>query len=280
VELRLVTNPDSITVLRDGKAVNAITIGSEESVQLDAKAFSNHLALLSQNHCFSWTLSDEALGTIDENGLFTAGNRSVSGVITVSVGNTSVEIPVEVKNGDYFTDISDSFARAYINSLYERGVVTGKDDGSFAPNDPVTRQQFAAMLYRALELNDADYEDIELPFADKDGLRSYSLTPVKALYSMGIINGSSSGGKLYVSPYETLSRAQACAFVARAMGIASEEIPDYTDIDNFPSYAPSCVGALSELGIIGGYDDGSFRPRNNMTRAQVCKVLYLMLENQ
>ena len=64
------------------------------------------------------------------------------------------------------------------------------------------------------------------------------------------------------------------------MGVSSEETPDYTDLDNFPSYAPSCVGALSELGIIGGYDDGSFRPRANMTRAQVCKVLYLMLENQ
>lgn len=279
-EIHLITSPDNITLRQDGKKVETLIIGSGEAVQLDATAVSNHLPLLAQNSCFTWELSDEALGTIDENGLFTAGSRSLKGVITVSAGNSSVELPVEVKNGDYFTDIADSFARKYINSLYERGVVTGKDDGSFAPNDPVTRQQFAAMLYRALELNDADYEDIELPFADKDGLRSYSLTPVKALYSMGIINGSSSGGKLYVSPYETLSRAQACAFVARAMGIASEEIPDYTDIDNFPSYASSCVGALSELGIIGGYDDGSFRPRNNMTRAQVCKVLYLMLENQ
>lgn len=279
-ELQLVTTPDTITVRQNGKKVEALTIGSGESVQLDAKAVSNHLALLSQNKCFTWALSDEALGTIDENGLFIAGSRSIKGVITVSAGRTSVELPVEVKNGDYFTDIADSFARQYINSLCERGVVTGKDDGTFAPNDPVTRQQFAAMLYRALDLNDADYEHLDLPFADADGLRSYSRTPVKALYSMGIINGSTSGGKLYFSPFETLSRAQACAFVARAMGVSSEETPYFTDLDSFPSYAPSCVGALSELGIIGGYDDGSFRPRANMTRAQVCKVLYLMLENQ
>ncbi len=280
VEIQLITTPDSITLRQDGKKVESLLIGSEESVQLDASAISNHLPLLAQNSCFTWELSDELLGTIDENGLFIAGSRNAKGVITVSAGSTSVELPVEVKNGDYFTDIADSFARKYINSLCERGVVTGRDDGTFAPNDPVTRQQFAAMLYRALELNDADYEDLELPFADADGLRSYSLTPVKALYSMGIINGSSSGGKLYFSPYETLSRAQACAFVARAMGVSGEETPAYTDLDSFPSYAPSCVGALSELGIIGGYDDGSFRPRANMTRAQVCKVLYLMLENQ
>lgn len=279
-EISLVSSPDSITVRQNGRKLESLIINSGESVQLDAKAVSNHLPLLSQNKCFTWGLSDEALGTIDENGLFIAGSRSIKGVITVSAGRTSVEIPVEVKNGDYFTDIADSFARKYINSLCERGVVTGKDDGTFAPNDPVTRQQFAAMLYRALELNDADYEHLDLPFADADGLRSYSRTPVKALYSMGIINGSTSGGKLYFSPFESLSRAQACAFVARAMGVSSEEIPNYTDLNNFPSYAPSCVGALSELGIIGGYDDGSFRPRANMTRAQVCKVLYLMLENQ
>ena len=183
-------------------------------------------------------------------------------------------------SGDYFDDIADSFAREYINSLYERGIVGGKDVGVFAPDDYVTRQQFAAMLYRALGLNDADYEDVELPFADQKKLSSYAVTPVKALYSLGILNGSSTGGKLYVSPHEPLSRAQACAFVARAMGVSSEETPDFSDPDSFPSYAPAYVGALSELGIIGGYKDGSFRPRNYMTREQMCKVLYLMLENQ
>ena len=280
-EIRVVSTPDSITAYKDGKKVSELTIiGSGDSVQFSAKAVHNHLPLLAQNDCFSWAVSDPALGTIDENGLFTAGSRSISGSIIVSAGSTSVEIPVQVKNGDYFSDISDSFAREYINSLYERGVVTGKDDGTFAPDDYVTRQQFAAMLYRALELNDADYESFNLPFADGSGIRSYALTPVKALYSRGIINGTKSGNKIYFYPYDTLSRAQACAFIARAMGISSDEIPDYTDLDNFPSYAPAYVSALSELGIIGGYKDGSFRPRNNMTREQVCKVLYLMLENQ
>ena len=278
--IKLVTTPDSITVRQNGKAVSTLVIGSGDSAQFDAAAVYKHLPLLAQNTCFTWELSDDALGTVDENGLFTAGTRKASGTLTVSAGNTSAEIAIEVKNGDYFDDIADSFAREYINSLYERGIVGGKDVGIFAPDDYVTRQQFAAMLYRALGLNDADFEDVELPFADQGKLSSYAVTPVKALYSLGILNGSSTGGKLYVSPHEPLSRAQACAFIARAMDISSEEIPDYTDIDNFPSYAPAYVGALSELGIIGGYKDGSFRPRNYMTREQMCKVLYLMLENQ
>ncbi len=279
-EIRLVTTPDSITVRQNGKKIDSLIVGSGESVQLDAAAFSNHLPLLSQNTCFTWELSDDLLGTVDENGVFTAGTRSLSGTLTVSAGSTSFELPVEVKNGDYFSDISDHFAREYINALYERGVVGGKGEGIFAPDDYVTRQQFAAMLYRAMNISDEDLAGLDLPFADASKLSEYAINPVKALYALGITTGSQSGGKLYFSPYDTLSRAQACAFVARAMGISSDELPAFTDLDSFPSYAPAYVDALSDLGIIGGYPDGSFRPRNNMTRAQVCKVLYLMLENQ
>lgn len=279
-EIRLVTTPDSISIRQNGKKISTLVIGSGESVQLDAAAVSNHLPLLSQNTCFTWELSDELLGTVDENGLFTAGTRSLSGVLTVSAGSTRFELPVEVKNGDYFSDISDHFAREYINALYERGVVGGKGEGIFAPDDYVTRQQFAAMLYRAMNISDEDIAGLDIPFADASKISEYAINPVKALYALGITTGSQSGGKLYFSPYDTLSRAQACAFVARAMGVSSEELPGYTDLDSFPSYAPAYVDALSDLGIIGGYPDGSFRPRNNMTRAQVCKVLYLMLENR
>ena len=131
-----------------------------------------------------------------------------------------------------------------------------------------------------MNISDEDLDGLDLPFADSSKISAYAINPVKALYALGITTGSQSGGKLYFSPYDTLSRAQACAFVARAMGISSDELPAFTDLDSFPSYAPAYVDALSDLGIIGGYPDGSFRPRANMTRAQVCKVLYLMLENQ
>lgn len=278
-DIRVVSSPDSIRLTQNGSSVTALTVRSGTQTQLTASAVSDHLTLLSQNRCYTWTLS-EGLGTVDENGLLTAGDRTASGTLTVSAGTARVSIPVSVKSDDYFSDIADSFAREYINVLYEKGVATGMSDGTFHPSDNVTRQQFAAMLYRALGLKDADYVEVELPFADADQLRSYSLIPVKALYSLGIATGSSGGGKLWFNPYEPISRAQAAAMIARALHVSSDVTPDYTDLADFPSYAPPCVSALSQMGIIGGFKDGSFRPRNNITREQVCKMLYMMLENQ
>ncbi|MGM9619391.1 MAG: S-layer homology domain-containing protein [Oscillospiraceae bacterium] len=279
VTVQVVESPDSVTVLQSGKAVSSLNLRAGEQVQLSAKAVSNHLTLLSQNDCYSWSVS-EGLGTVDENGLFTAADRTISGKLTVRAGNTSVSIPVTVTSGDYFTDIYDNWAREYINAMAERGVVTGKDDGSFQPDASISRQQFAAMLYRALGLKDADYADVSLPFADADSLSSYAVTPVKALYAMGIFNGTESGGKLWAYPHATVSRAQAAAMIARALGVSSDTALSFTDLNQFPSYAPPYVGALVELGIMGGFKDGSFRPLNNVTRAQMCKMLYMMLENR
>lgn len=278
-ELHVVSSPDELRLTQNGSAVTALTLRSGNTAQLTAKALSEHLTLLCQNDCFTWELS-EGLGTVDENGLLTAGDHTASGTLTVSAGSTSVTIPVSVKSDDYFSDIADSFARQYINALYEKGVATGMKDGTFHPSDYVTRQQFAAMLYRALGLKDGDYQDVVLPFADADQLSSYAVTAVKALYSLGIATGSSSGGKLWFCPFESITRAQASAMIARALNVSSDETPDFTDLASFPSYAPPCVSALYELGIVGGFKDGTFRPRNNITREQICKMLYMMLENQ
>ena len=277
--IQVVQNPDEIRISRDGSTVTALALRSGTEVQLDAKAVNNHMTLLSQNDCFTWSLT-EGLGEIDENGYFIPGDVTMEGELVVSAGSTEVRIPVSVKNNDYFSDIKDSFAREYINVLYEKGVVNGMDDGTFQPDSYVTRQQFAAMLYRALGLKDEDFAEVELPFADADGLRSYSLIPVKALYSLGITTGTKSGNKVYFYPYDSISRAQAAAMIARALEVSSDVTPDFTDLDQFPSYAGPYVSALSEMGIIGGFKDGSFRPRNNITRAQMSKMLYMMLENQ
>ncbi|MGM9663002.1 MAG: S-layer homology domain-containing protein [Oscillospiraceae bacterium] len=277
--IQVVASPDSIAVQQSGKAVSSLSLRAGEQVQLSAKAVSNHLTLLSQNDCFTWSVS-EGLGTVDENGLFTAGNRTLSGKLTVQAGSTSVTIPVTVTSGDYFTDIYDNWAREYINTLYEKGVVNGMDDGTFRPDTGVTRQQFAAMLYRALGLKDADYADVTLPFADAGQLSSYAVTPVKALCSLGILNGTERDGKLWLDPHASLSRAQAAAMIARALGVSSSKTLSFTDMDQFPSYAAPYVSALVEMGVMSGFNDGSFRPRTNLTRAQMCKILCLMLENR
>ncbi len=92
-----VQTPDSIRLTRedDGAAVTALNLDPGERVDLKATAVYRKIALVSQDPVFDWTV-DLAVGTVDENGLFTAGGKAGSGSLTVSAGGCSVTIPVSV----------------------------------------------------------------------------------------------------------------------------------------------------------------------------------------
>ena len=87
-----------------------------------------------------------------------------------------------------FTDTQGYWAASYVDYLYNAGITTGYADGTFRPGQNITRSQFAAMLYRYLGLQEADYANVTLPFADAAAIADYALSAVKALYAEGIIN--------------------------------------------------------------------------------------------
>lgn len=97
-----VKTPDSITVTNQatGAAVTQLNLDPEQQVDLTASAVYRKLALTAQDACFTWG-ADPAVGTIDQNGLFTAGGEGARGSITVSAGERSVTIPVRVAGHVY-----------------------------------------------------------------------------------------------------------------------------------------------------------------------------------
>lgn len=97
-----VKTPDSITVANQatGAAVTQLNLDPEQQVDLTASAVYRKLALTAQDACFTWS-ADPAVGTIDQNGLFTAGAEGGSGNITVSAGERSVTIPVHIAGHVY-----------------------------------------------------------------------------------------------------------------------------------------------------------------------------------
>lgn len=278
--VQVIDKPDTLTVSADGKAVSKLSVSCGKSVKLTASASYNHLALTTDASCFTWSLSDPTLGTLDEKGVFTAGMRSGSATLTVTAGAKSVSLPLTLTGGSRFTDTVGTWAADYIDSLAELGVVGGFDDGSFRPDASLTRAQFSAMLFRALGLREADYADVSLPFADAGDLAAYAVTPVRALYTLGIVGGSEVKGKLCFRGNETLTRAQAAAMIGRAYTLSSDTELTFTDTKDIPAYALPYVSALTEAGIIGGFADGSFCPTRVLTRAQMCKILSLALSRQ
>ena len=195
-----------------------------------------------------------------------------------NIGRASVDVEAyEVPHK--FVDIDAYWGATYVDFLYNAGITTGYEDGTFRPNQQISRQQFAVMLYRYLGLNEADYADVELPFADNAKIGAYAVPAIKALYTEGIINGSTgSDGKIYFNPNNSLTRAQAATMIGRTQekGYASVDL-SFADGAKIPAYATDYIRTMAAQGVISGYADGTFKPNNPITRGQMAKILYNLM---
>ena len=83
---------------------------------------------------------------------------------------------------------------------------------------------------------------------------------------------------LSFNPSGLLTRAQASAMIGRAQEKGYAEAPlNFTDAGKIPAYAAYYIQTMVSQGILSGYQDGSFKPGNHITRGQMAKILYSML---
>ena len=221
-----------------------------------------------------FTVSLPGPGESQELGRVTVTARDHSG----NIGRCSVEIPASGAEHK-FTDTAEYWGADYCDFLYNRGISGGYDDGTFRPDDLLTRLDFSVMLYNALKLDPAKYAEVILPFADLDKIPEGALPAVRALYKEGVVTGTQGkDGTLYFNPAGNLTRAQAAAMIGRSQekGYALAELT-FTDADQIPGYASFYIRTMVAQGILSGYADGTFRPQASITRGQMAKILYTML---
>lgn len=194
-----------------------------------------------------------------------------------NIGRASCDIAATSGTAQ-FSDTASYWAGTYVDWLKTTGITTGFEDGTFRPNQSITRQQFAVMLYRYLGLDGTQYADRTLPFADNGEIGEYAKTAIKTLYSMGILNGSEENGKIYFHPSASLTRAQAATMIGRTQqkGYATAAL-SFTDAASIPAYASYYIQTMVAQKVIGGYEDKTFRPNTAITRGQMAKILYNLL---
>ena len=118
------------------------------------------------------------------------------------------------------SDTAGHWALPYINWAYEKGIVTGFPDGTFAPDASITREQMAVMICRY-----AEYKGISLPAVnDKavftDGnLITWSADAVYAMQQAGIINGYNENGGYSFKPQGNATRAEAATMISRFLSL-------------------------------------------------------------
>ena len=132
-----------------------------------------------------------------------------------------------VSGGSAFQDVADTayYADATVWAS-ANGIVTGYADGTFGPDDPITRQQLAAILWRYAGSPAAS---VGADFADESAIASYASTAVDWARDTGVITGRD--GNLF-DPNGRATRAQAAVILHRyleLLGSDTEETPDASD---------------------------------------------------
>ena len=256
--------------------------GSKTDLKASARSYGR--AVAAQDACFTWQC-DEQIGTVDANGVFTAANAAgkLTGMLAVSYGQTSVELPVTVAAADPFADMKDHWAKSYVSEMYFDGVLAGSPgaDGKlyYRPDDSMTRQEFVVALMRFMKVDTSGYSAVQLPFVDADKTAGWAMDAMKAAYALGYVGGSGSNGKLYGNPTSTITRQEAMVILARSQGLTQATdrtaLSRFSDASLVADWAAESLAAMIERNIIGG-SNGKLNPTGQVTRAEVAKMLYAL----
>lgn len=176
-----------------------------------------------------------------------------------------------------FTDVSeDNWAKPYIEKMALKGVITGRGGGRFAPEDKVTRNEVVTMLVRILGYTDIP-EDRVIP----DSFKGPYLVPewARKYVAVGVEEGIIAGEDLEnFRGDEAAKRYEVAVFAVRALGLEEEARAlknidmDFKDISEIPMAYRNYVQIAVEKGIITGFEDGTFRPNESISRAQAAAL--------
>ena len=168
-----------------------------------------------------------------------------------------------------FSDVpSGAWFHGYVQHIAQLGIATGYPDGTYGPNEPVTRAQMAAFLSRALGGPAADSSE---PSAFSDvAPDAWYHGAVQHIAGLGITAGYPDGT---YRPEESVTRAQMALFIYRAFDVADPSPGADSFADVAPGQARTAIEALYAVGITAGYPDGTYRPDEPVTRAHMAAFL-------
>jgi len=176
----------------------------------------------------------------------------------------------ETSNG---MDFEGHWAQTTIQKWIDESKISGYPDGSFKPDANITRAEFVKLVNGLIDFDTKG----NIAFNDvKTGDWYYDI--VSIANEIGYISGYSDK---QFGPNDNITREQAAAILSRIQYLGENEnaAKDFNDNSKISVWALGSVGAASEAGFIKGYDDGSFKPSNKLTRAEAVTMLDNVLVN-
>lgn len=167
------------------------------------------------------------------------------------------------------TDISGHWSENQVLSWINKGLISGYPDGSFKPDNYITRAEFITLVNRAFNFND----ESNPKFSDINSRNWYAGEVAKSV-AAGYISGYQDGT---FRPNKEINRLEASSIIARVIcsnlsGSASA-LNEFLDQARIPAWGRDAAGAVAAQGIIKGYADQTFRPLQPITRSEAVVAL-------
>ena len=197
--------------------------------------------------------------------------RSLALVLAIAMVLTT--FGMTVVSAAQYNDTEGHWAESYINTWSGYGVIQG-DGGYFRPDDAITRAEVAQVTDNVIS-----YEKIADNMFTDVSTTDWFADAVLKLVAAGTLTGNGDGT---MTPNNYMTREEAMTMLARAYGLTVENtqagITQYADYQNISDYATGYVGAMTAAGYVGGYEDGTIRPKDYISRAEFVKIIDNMIK--
>lgn len=184
------------------------------------------------------------------------------------------------EKADDFTDVSRSdWYYQFVDYVTSKGYFNGTAETTFAPAENMTRAMFVTVLFR---FDGAKGDSSQSAFVDVAPGEWYTAA-INWAAANKIVDGVGNGK---FAPNDPITRAQMCAMIERYLTLYKKAwkvtLPEtgsvsvMVDENAIPAYALAAVKQCQRHGLVNGFEDGTFRPNELSTRAQVAAVIYRM----
>jgi parallel beta-helix repeat protein len=176
-----------------------------------------------------------------------------------------------------FKDVPANYwAKTYIEALASQNIIAGFPDGTFKPNEPVTRAQFATIITKALtppaKRTAIQFKDVASNF--------WAYAAIQSAYQSQFVSGYPDGT---FKPQQQIPRVQALVALANGLGLTANNqnvLSFYTDAAQIPNYAIAPVAAATARQLVINYPTAKqLNPNREATRAEVAAFVYQALVN-
>lgn len=270
-------NPFSNTTLKEGDALKIGKLAEPIIMKLNLTMKRTSAYAKSYLYC---DVTDAQLGdlAIQQEDFWTAylpavhptaeGHKYIAEEILKLLPERDPTSPVDPVDPIPPVDPVDPNKPSDLNTEAHIAYIAGYSDGTVRPNASITRAEVATIFYRLLD-DDAHtkYDTTVNAFSDVPANAWYGKA-VSTLSAMGVLKGYEDGS---FHPDANITRAELATIAVRFFHAPETAANAFSDISGH--WARNAINAAAQLGIVNGYEDGTFRPANNITRAETIQMV-------